>query len=150
MAEEASHPGPEPSSELSQLSDITDPYHLGEPMDVVDDDEDRDDRDSDDDDDDDDDADTDTNTNAGTDIVLETTTCWTNIALLLNETLDSLDLARACFLGLGNPNDDIVDLPLELLQCHGRRMRLWCCRRIWELNVGNMKLKGTKSILGGS
>ena len=54
------------------------------------------------------------------------------------------------FLGLGNPNDDIVDLPLELPRCHDRRMRLWCGRRIWELNVGNMKLKGTKSILGGS
>ena len=82
MAEEASHPGPEPSSELSQLSDITvtDPYHLGEQMEVVDDGDDRDDRDSQDDDDDDADADADadtsTNTNASTDIVLETTTCW--------------------------------------------------------------------------
>ena len=54
------------------------------------------------------------------------------------------------FFGLGNPNDDIVDLPLHLLRCHGRRMLLWCGRRIWESSVGNMELESMKSILGGS
>ena len=54
------------------------------------------------------------------------------------------------FLGLGNPNDDIFDLPLQLLRCHGRRMLLWCGRRIWESSVGNIELESTKSMLGGS
>lgn len=82
MAEEGLCPGLEPSSELSHVSDITDPYHTGELMDVGDAQDARDARDDrDGDDDDEDDADVDTNANARTEIVLETTTCWEKLRI---------------------------------------------------------------------